>query len=257
MELLIMIVFGLIATFAALAVYEGRRPARSLPKVPRWRLKGATFLALGLVLTSVLPMFWDGWLGEHRLVDATGLGTWWGALYAFVLLELGVYVWHRALHRTPLLWRAHQMHHSAERVDVWGALYFHPLDLAGFSFVYSFMLVMVAGVSAEAALIANLTATCCAVFQHANIRTPRWLGYIVQRPESHAAHHERGVHAFNYSDLPLLDMLLGTFKNPERFEGENGFYDGASARVGEMLAGIDVSEPRRARTHGASIEFAA
>ena len=259
MELLVIILSGVVATYAAFAIYEARRPARALPKAPRWRLKGGLFLGLGLVLTTVLPMFWDAWLGEHRLIDATGLGTWLGALYGFVVLELGVYVWHRTLHRTPLLWRAmHQMHHSAERVDIWGSMYFHPLDLAGFSFVYSFVLVMVSGVSAEAALIANLTGTFCSLFQHANIRTPRWLGYIVQRPESHAAHHERGVHAYNYSDLPLWDMVFGTFKNPERFEGQNGFYDGASARIAEMLVGVDVSEPRKARPQGgASIEFAA
>jgi sterol desaturase/sphingolipid hydroxylase (fatty acid hydroxylase superfamily) len=75
------------------------------------------------------------------------------------------------------------------------------------------------------------------MFQHTNIRTPRWLGYIVQRPESHSCHHERGVHARNYGDLPLFDMLFGTFHNPERFEGECGFHDGGSARVGAMLIG--------------------
>jgi sterol desaturase/sphingolipid hydroxylase (fatty acid hydroxylase superfamily) len=52
------------------------------------------------------------------------------------------------------------------------------------------------------------------MFQHANLRTPRWLGYIIQRPESHGIHHERGLHAFNYADLPLWDMVFGTFRNP-------------------------------------------
>ncbi len=47
-----------------------------------------------------------------------------------------------------------------------------------------------------------------------NIRTPQWLGYIVQRPESHSVHHGRGVHHYNYSDLPLFDILFGTFRNP-------------------------------------------
>ena len=82
-----------------------------------------------------------------------------------------------------------------------------------------------------------------AVFQHANIRTPRWLGYVIQRPESHGVHHERGVHRYNYSDLPLWDVVFGTFRNPERWEGQTGFYVGASSRVGAMLVGRDVSEP--------------
>ena len=53
------------------------------------------------------------------------------------------------------------------------------------------------------------------MFQHWNVKTPRWLGYIIQRPESHGLHHELGVHARNYSDFPLWDMLMGTFVNPE------------------------------------------
>jgi sterol desaturase/sphingolipid hydroxylase (fatty acid hydroxylase superfamily) len=248
MDLEVLILLGIVATYAAFALFEALRPARELPKISRWQWKGAAFLIFGLALTSVLPTLWDAWLGEHRLIDATGLGTWAGALYAFLLLELGVYAWHRAMHRTPLLWRMfHQMHHSSERIDIASSMYFHPLDLSGFSFIYSFMLVMVAGVTAEAALIANLAATFCSFFQHANVRTPAWVGYVIQRPESHSVHHQRGVHAYNYADLPLWDMVFGTFKNPAVFEGQNGFYDGASARIPEMLIGIDVSVPRAAR----------
>jgi sterol desaturase/sphingolipid hydroxylase (fatty acid hydroxylase superfamily) len=244
LELLPLFIIGV---YAAFALAEAVRPGRVFPRVARWRMKGAFFLILGLGLTSVLPPLWESWLGNYRLIDATSLGTWGGALFGFAVLELGVYIWHRSLHRVQLLWRGlHQMHHSAERVDIWGAMYFNPLDLICFAFVYSLMLVVVAGVTAEAALIANLTATFYAFFQHSNIRTPSWLGYIIQRPEQHSLHHERGVHGYNYSDLPLWDLLFGTFKNPARWEGAAGFYDGASARIPEMLIGMDVSTERKA-----------
>jgi sterol desaturase/sphingolipid hydroxylase (fatty acid hydroxylase superfamily) len=61
------------------------------------------------------------------------------------------------------------------------------------------------------------------------------------RWENHAAHHERGVHAFNYCDLPIIDMLFGTFRNPRKFVSEAGFREGASARIGAMLIGRDVA----------------
>jgi sterol desaturase/sphingolipid hydroxylase (fatty acid hydroxylase superfamily) len=80
--------------------------------------------------------------------------------------------------------------------------------------------------------------------QHNRIRTPRWLGYIIQRPESHSHHHERGTHARNYSDLPIFELLFGTFHNPQDFATATGFYDGASARIVEMLRFRDVSVPR-------------
>jgi sterol desaturase/sphingolipid hydroxylase (fatty acid hydroxylase superfamily) len=241
MELLPFLIVG---TYAAFALYEAFRPGRAFPTVARWRSKGFLFLISGLALTATLPPIWEAWLGDYRLIDATGLGTWGGALFGFLVLELGIYLWHRSLHRSNVLWRTlHQMHHSAERIDIWGALYFHPLDLMGFAFVYSFALVVVAGVTPEAALAANLFATFCSFFQHANIRTPAWVGYFIQRPEAHAMHHQRGVHDYNFSDLPLWDMIFGTWKNPATWNAQSGFYDGASARIPEMLFGLDVSEP--------------
>ena len=248
----------IIATYALFALAEALRPARAFPKVARWRLKGVVFFILAMALTTVAPPLWDAWLGNYRLIDATSLGTWAGALYGFLVLELGVYVWHRSLHRSTFLWRTfHQMHHSPERVDIWGSLYFHPFDVLGFAFIYSFTLVVVAGVTPEAALAANLAATFCSFFQHANIRTPAWLGYLIQRPEAHSVHHERGIHHFNYSDFPLYDILFGTFRNPATWHGKSGFYDGASKRIPEMLIGLDVSTPRTAATDRPSVEVAA
>src|SRR6185436_19364061 len=83
--------------------------------------------------------------------------------------------------------------------------------------------------------------TFLGVFQHINVRTPQWLGYFVQRPESHSLHHGRGIHQYNYSDLPLFDILFGTFRNPKEFVIENGFYDGASAKIGQLLLFKDVA----------------
>jgi hypothetical protein len=51
------------------------------------------------------------------------------------------------------------------------------------------------------------------------------------------------VHQHNFSDLPLWDMIFGTFENPATFDGEAGFYDGASRRIGSMLLGRDVTSP--------------
>ena len=107
----------------------------------------------------------------------------------------------------------------------------------GFTFVGSLMLVLGLGIGAEAAIVINIVATFMGLFQHANIRTPHWLGYLIQRPESHSAHHERGIHARNYGDLPVFDMIFGTFHNPREFDGQVGFFEGGSRKVGAMLVG--------------------
>ena len=105
----------------------------------------------------------------------------------------------------------------------------------------SLCLTSVVGLSPQAATLVLYVTTFLSVFQHANICTPRWLGYFVQRPESHSVHHQRGVHAYNYSDLPLFDLLFGTFRNPRSHAAQQGFWDGASAQVPQMLAFRDVS----------------
>jgi sterol desaturase/sphingolipid hydroxylase (fatty acid hydroxylase superfamily) len=93
----------------------------------------------------------------------------------------------------------------------------------------------------ETTVIGTVFTVFLGMFAHLNTSTPRWLGYFVQRPEAHAAHHERGVHAYNFG-FPIWDMLFGTFRNPPKgWQGTNGFWDGASNRVVPMLLGRDVS----------------
>ena len=222
--------------FAGFALLELVSRGRNFPQVSRWRIKGVAFALLYFAVATYAPLMWDAWLGEHRLLGADTLPFWSQVAGGFLVLQLGIYAWHRTMHNTQPLWRwFHQMHHSAERVDIWGAFYFHPLDMIGWTLLGSLALVWVFGVSAEAAILIALAATFCSMFQHANIRTPRWLGFIVTRPESHSLHHERNVHGRNYGDIPLFDMLFGTFENPREFSGQVGFYDGGSHKLGAML----------------------
>jgi sterol desaturase/sphingolipid hydroxylase (fatty acid hydroxylase superfamily) len=136
------------------------------------------------------------------------------------------------------------MHHSAERIDVPSAFMFSINDMIGLSLVGSVSFALIMGLAPQAITIIILTLTFLGIFQHANIRTPRWLGYIIQRPESHSIHHAKGVHKYNYTDLPIIDMIFGTFKNPKAFEQESGYYLGASNRILEMLSFRDVTSPK-------------
>ena len=46
-------------------------------------------------------------------------------VFALVLIDAWMYVWHRANHTIPLLWRFHRTHHSDPQVDVTSAARFH------------------------------------------------------------------------------------------------------------------------------------
>jgi len=210
-----------------------------------WRVRAAVVTIATFYLAGYVAVFWGTLLGDFHMLDGSGLGTWGGAVVGVLVYELGHYWYHRAAHRYQWLWRAgHQMHHSAESLDAFGAYYLHPVDTFFFTTISSLVFFPLLGLTLEAGIVGALFLTFNAMFQHMSFRTPHWLGYIIQRPESHSVHHGRGIHRHNYSDLPLWDMVFGTFRNPGDFQREHGFYAGASERVPEMLAFRDVSAPR-------------
>ncbi|MBC7886286.1 MAG: sterol desaturase family protein, partial [Ferruginibacter sp.] len=176
------------------------------------------------------------WLPSTQLLNLAEINVITGAAIGILIYELGMYTWHRLMHTSNLLWRVlHQMHHSAERLDTYGAFYFSPFDMVGWTLLGTVCFSFITGLPPQSVTIVLLITNFFSIFQHANIKTPTWVGYIIQRPESHAVHHAKGVHAYNYSDLPLFDIVFGTFRNPARFVEETGFYQGASARVKDML----------------------
>ena len=99
---------------------------------------------------------------------------------------------------------------------------------------------MVFGASPEAMAWYGTFIALSAFFSHANIRTPRWIGYIQQRPEQHSIHHQWDLHKYNYSDLILWDRIFGTFKEADKFSERCGFPKDHELRIREMLMFKDV-----------------
>lgn len=235
---------GVLALYALLMFLEAIVPGRKLATVKGWIPRALGTFALYFYLAAYLPLFWDKYLLQYQLLNLQFMNVYVSTLIALLVFEFLIYVWHRTMHTIPWLWRSfHQMHHSAERVDTYGAFYFSPLDMIGFTFVGSLSLSVIVGINPQATTYFLFITMFLAIFQHCNIKTPVWLGYIVQRPESHTIHHSKGVHRFNYSDLPLFDILFGTFRNPKGFNAEVGFYYGASKRIIDMMLFKDVSTP--------------
>ena len=244
----------IIGTYAALMLWEAVWPAQKLPYVKYWKIRGIISFFVFFYLSSYLPLLWNEYLSAWQLIDLSGIGTFGGAASGVLLYEFGMYVWHRWMHRSDLLWKTfHQMHHSAERMDTYGTFYFSPMDMIGWTMLSSICLVLIFGLSPEATTVTLLVTNFLGIFQHTNIKTPQWMGYIVQRPESHTVHHARGIHAFNYSDLPIFDILFGTFNNPAGYAHETGFYHGASNRITEMLTFKDVSMPKTKHAPAVSV----
>ena len=232
-------------TYFAFLFTEKLWSARQFPPRKGWQFLGIAFLlilyTLGVVTPLLLPL---DWLAAHRWIDGTRLGVVGGTIVGFVLLEGLIYGYHRACHESSFLWRlGHQVHHGPARVDIPGSQIFHPVEMLIFTALQIFATVIVIGLDPLAAAIIGYLVAFYTMFQHWNVKTPQWLGYIIQRPESHCIHHRVGLHYYNFADLPLWDILFGTFRNPKRSLAPVGFDGGADLKLGAMLAFADVNAP--------------
>jgi sterol desaturase/sphingolipid hydroxylase (fatty acid hydroxylase superfamily) len=236
-----LLLYAGIAVYPMLFVAERLFPARTLPPVTGWHLIGVVFfsayIAIGIHLPAALPAAWY----ESSLLPGAQLGVAGGAVVGLLVLTLVNYAWHRAVHRFNPMWRLfHQMHHSARRLDVSGSMLFHPTEMVAYTLLSVFVTTIVLGLDPLAASIVGFVLSFNAVFQHSNIATPRGLRFVVQRPEAHSMHHAYGVHAFNYSDLPLWDLVFGTYRDVQGFMPRVGFAATASRRLGAMAVFRDV-----------------
>ena len=228
-------------TFFTLLLAERLFAGRAFPKVRWWIPKCIVFFFIGGLINTTLPPVLSNAFAGNTLLDLSGLGL--AGVPIAVLASTFVMYWlHRTFHRVGVLWRwGHQMHHSAERVDMAGFAYSHPIELL-IAVGMTPLVAAVIGVAPEAAMLAGYITFCMGLFEHFNAKTPRWIGYIFQRPEMHCVHHQRGVHAYNYG-TPIWDMLFGTYRNPATWSEQAGFWDGASKKTFAMLVGRDVAVP--------------
>lgn len=232
-------------TYLVMLVMESRWPARAFPPRRGWRWLGAAFLVLIATVGTVVPLLLPlPWMETHRWLDGHRLGIVGGTVAGWLVLSFLSFVWHRSAHAFSPLWRfGHQLHHAPQRVDISGSTLFHPAEMVVQTLIQLFVTVIVLGLDPVAAALVGYLVAFHGMFQHWNVRTPQWLGVLIQRPESHCVHHRQGLHGYNYSDFPLWDMLFGSFRNPAEFRGECGFEAPADRRLGAMLAWQDVNAP--------------
>ena len=227
---------------------EVGRPGRAWPRVAGWWCRAALLNGFQALMVFAAGVAWDGWMFRHRPWSADALGAAGGAIVGYVVMTLIYYWWHRWRHEISFLWRwFHQVHHSPQRIEIITSFYKHPFELIANGMLSSGILYLLVGVEPQTAAYAVLISGLAELFYHWNVNTPHWLGYIVQRPESHCVHHQQGLHWYNFSDLPLWDMMFGTFRNPRQWEAACGLGPENEHRLVEMLGGVDLRIRSRVR----------
>jgi sterol desaturase/sphingolipid hydroxylase (fatty acid hydroxylase superfamily) len=212
-----------LACFAGLAWLERRRPLRRRvqPVLPRTLrnlamgvLSAATVAAIEAPLAQRAAR-----IGADRdwgLVRRVPLPAGARTALSLVLLDYSLYVWHVLLHRLPLLWSAHRIHHLDRDLDASTALRFHVAELL-LSVPWRVGQVIAIGVPGEVLTLWGRLTLLSVMFHHSNLRlTPRAerrLSRWVVTPHLHGIHHSerREEHDRNFSSgLAVWDMLHGT-----------------------------------------------
>jgi len=214
-----------IGTFALLIWQERRRPLRKRvePEVPHYArnlvmasLGALTTVAIETPLIQPLARFVEkrnlGLLGAfhlHGLVAAAA---------ALVLMDYTFYVWHVLLHRVPLLWRFHAVHHVDLDLDTSTALRFHFGELL-LSVPWRAAQVLVIGLSPFTFSVWQVWFALCVMFHHSNVQLPiqgeRLLNRLLVTPRMHGVHHSKIAAETNSnwsSGLTVWDWLHGTLR---------------------------------------------
>ncbi|GGY32932.1 sterol desaturase family protein [Pseudoduganella albidiflava] len=229
--------------FVALFTREVIAPASRNHCDRRWLILASGTGAATVAVTLAAGWFFSTAISETALIDSSGWPVIVTGFASFLVTSFLFYWWHRATHRFDLLWRVfHQLHHSARRVEALTAFYAHPLDSAAAICISGCASYLLLGASPAAAAVALLLTGTFDLFLHGDIATPRWLGYLVQRPEMHTVHHQLHHHAQNYG-LPIWDLAFGTWTNPEHRVTELGFDGDKPERIADMLLFRDVHRP--------------
>jgi sterol desaturase/sphingolipid hydroxylase (fatty acid hydroxylase superfamily) len=130
------------------------------------------------------------------------------------------YARHRAAHCFAWLWRAHALHHSADRMHVLKSGRGHFLDMV-LRHLLVFLPLAAIGTPTVVLLAWVAALTALGTIGHANVdvRVPRFLHRLVMTPQVHRVHHGQEVELAlaNYANVfPVWDVLFGTFRDPAR-----------------------------------------
>jgi sterol desaturase/sphingolipid hydroxylase (fatty acid hydroxylase superfamily) len=225
---------------ALLTLIELRWPARP-EAAPRALNLAVWGLRLTLQLT-VVPLVGLLMSEAARRLGAPSLRIdrwpfWLGAGVFILAMDLAEYLYHRAQHAWPWLWRRHALHHSDPCVSAttterhwWGDLV---LKAALFG---APLAVLLQPSAAHYALWSGLSLWHYVV--HANLKLGFGrLSWTLNSPAYHRLHHARAAehHGANFAALlPLFDVIAGSYRRPEGWL-ETGL-DEQPRSLGEVLA---------------------
>ena len=193
---------------------------------PEWRTDLTYFcishllIQFFLLFTNAMHLYVFGW-AQTEIVTSTvqSLPLWLQFISCVFIADLFQAVTHRWYHQNAFLWKFHSIHHSSKNLDWLAGSRTHFVEALATRSAVIVPLYVIG--FAEPALNAYVVLVGIqAVFVHANVRWDfGYLKYVFVTPQYHHWHHSDNPEYANTNyavHLPLIDMLMGTFKLPEK-----------------------------------------
>lgn len=225
----------------ACLIVERFRPGWKQPNRREWEYRVLFLAAFELCVVLMTGTIVSDWWKLPSIFDWNTYHPVIGGTIAYIAASFVFCWWHRARHEYGFLWQVfHQLHHSPGRLETLTAFYKLPCEAAANSLLSAMLVYLIFGLDVGGASVYTGLTVAAQWLVHLDTGTPKAIGVLFKRPEMHRVHHQPGTGHLNYSDIPLWDILFGTFHNPATFSGKCGFTARREARLGDMLQFRDV-----------------
>jgi len=170
----------------------------------------------GLIIAQFIRWI-DSGTGLSRLHLVTDWPIYAQVGFFLITHDLYIYCFHRLQHRSKVLWRVHEAHHSTKDVDWLSGSRSHTLEIL-INQTIEFAPIILLGAAPEVALIKGIISAVWGMYIHSNIdvRMGR-LQWVINGPEMHRWHHSADVAdgSFNYATkFAFWDWIFGTARKP-------------------------------------------
>lgn len=155
------------------------------------------------------------------IVDIAHWPKWLQLLVFFVILDFVQWFTHVLLHKYPVLWQFHKVHHSVKEMGFAAHLRFHWMENILYKPLKTLGVMILGGFEPEQAYIVHFAAIAIGHFNHSNIKlTYGLLKYILNNPVMHLYHHAytipEGSYGVNFGiSLSIWDYIFKTNYIPE------------------------------------------
>ena len=174
-----------------------------------YRLLELVFADFGIKTTSL------------AIADTSDWPMWLQLLVFFIVLDFVQWFTHVLLHKYPVLWKYHQIHHSVKEMGFAAHLRYHWMENIFYKPLKTLGVMLLGGFEPEQAYIVHFIAITIGHLNHANIKIT-WgpLKYIFNNPVMHLYHHAYTLPAGSYGvnfgiSLSLWDYIFKTNYIPE------------------------------------------